>query len=230
MSEYLPAPEPERFPDLSADPRWVREVPAGTALFRILRAGGAHATEWFEFREFGPLDARFDPHPEPVGEHPGRGVLYTVVESRAAAESGPGPGPVLDSAFAACLLEVFQQHRIIRRVAGAPTLAAFEITRTLRLLDLSDSDWITVAGGNAAIASGERSRARSWARAIRAAYPELDGVVAASSIVPTARVAALWAPAESALPRHPLALLGLDREELTPAIDAIAERYGYVLL
>jgi len=234
MSEYLPAPEPERFPDLSADPRWVREVPVGTALFRILRAGGAHASEWFEFREFGPLDARFDPHPEPVGEHPGRGVLYAVLEGGARAEAapgpGPGPGPVLDSAFAACLLEVFQQHRIIRRVAGAPTLAAFEITRTLRLLDLSDSDWIAVAGGNAAIASGERSRARPWARAIRDAYPELDGVVAASSIVPTARVAALWTPAESALPRHPLALLGLDREELSPVIDAIAERYGYVLL
>ncbi len=228
MSERLPPPDPSRFPGLAADPRWVREVPAGTALFRVFRAGGAHPAEWFEFREFGPLDARFDPHPEPTGEHPGCGVMYAVLESAGPPEAGPEDA--LDSAFAACLLEVFQQHRIIRRGAGSPTLVAFETTRVLRLLDLSDSDWVAVAGGNAAIASGERAPARAWARAIRAAYPGLDGILSASSIVPTARVAALWAPAADALPRHPLALLGLDREELSAVIDAVAERYGYVLL
>ena len=205
-------------------------------LARIFRASGAHPSEWFEFREFGPLDARFDPHPEPVGEHPGCGVMYTVVEGSALRSDGArraaAPGdPSLDSAFAACLLEVFQQHLIVDRTAGAPTLVAFETTRPLRLLDLGDSDWVAVAGGNAAIASGERARSREWARAIRQVYPELDGVLTPSSIVPSARVAALWAPpAESALPRNPLALLRLDRPELTELIDRIVDRYGYLLL
>lgn len=225
MSEALPAPDPERFPLLERDPRWVREVPAGAAFSRIFRAAGPHPSEWHEFREFGPLDGRYDPHPEPTGDHPGSGVMYTVLEQ------GDEPrGAILDSPFAACLLEVFQQYRVVRRAAGSPTLAVFEAVRGLRLLDLSDSDWIAVAGGNAAIASGERERSREWARAIRARYPELDGVVASSSLVPTARVAALWSPAESALPRHPLALLRLDRDELTELIDGIADRYGYLVL
>lgn len=224
MSEHLPPPDPSRFPSLDAGPSWVRELPVATALFRIFRAGGPHPSEWFDFREFGPLDARFDPHPEATGEHPGCGVMYAVVEG------GSPAGPTHDSAFAACLLEVFQQHRIVRRSAGAPTLAAFEAARPLRLLDLNDSDWVSVAGGNAALSSGDRARSRAWARAIRASYPELDGVIAASSVVPNARVAALWEPARDALPRHPLALLRLDRAELTGVIDAVAERYGYVLL
>ncbi|MBK0418007.1 hypothetical protein JD276_03025 [Leucobacter sp. CSA1] len=228
MSEFLPAPDPGRFPPLDRDPSWVREVPAGTALARIFRAGGEHPAEWFEFREFGPLDARFDPHPEPIGEHPGCGVMYAVLEG----EADPSGGAEVphDSAFAACVLEVFQQFRIVRRSAGAPTLVTLELARPIRLLDLSDSDWIAVAGGNAAIASGERSRSREWARAIARAHPELDGVLAASSLVPTARVAALWNGAVDALPEHPLSLLRLDREELTPVIDAVAERYRYTLL
>ncbi|MFT4233017.1 MAG: hypothetical protein QM606_09615 [Leucobacter sp.] len=227
MSERLPAPDPECFPDLDDDPAWVREVPVGAAFARVFRAGGRHPVEWFSFREFGPLDARFDPHPEPVGEHPGCGVMYTVLEGARGAREGTA---ALDSAFAACILEVFQQHRVIRPSAGSPTLAVFEPARPLRLLDLSDSDWIAVAGGNGAIASGERGRAREWARAVRKRYPALDGVVCASSVVPSARVAALWSPAEDALPRHPLALLRLDREELRGVIDAIADRYGYLLL
>lgn len=227
MSERLPAPDPGRFPRLSDDPSWVRQVRAGTALARIFRAGGPHPVEWHEFRDYGPLDARFDPQPEPVGPHPGEGVLYAVLERTAAAEEPAHPG---DSAFAACLLEVFQQTRMVQRVEGSPTLAMFATVRQLRLLDLSDSDWIAVAGGNASISSGERARAREWSRAIRSAYPDLDGVVSASSVVPTARVVALWAPAEDALPRHPIAQLRLDREELTAVIDSAADRYGYLVL
>lgn len=233
MSELLPRPEPARFPGLAEDAAWVRVIPAGTLLTRIYRAGGAHPSEWHSFREYGPLDGRFDPHPEPTGEHPGEGVMYTVLEDRltvgtaehAASVEGATSGP-----FAAALLEVFQAQRMIRRRAGDPVLALFEASRAVRLLDLADSDWVAVARGNGAISAGDRSRSREWARAIRLAYPDLDGVVSTSSLVPSARVAALWEPARTAIPSHALALLPLDRAELTGIIDAIADRYGYALV
>lgn len=236
MSELLPAPDPAAFPELDGDGAWVRELSAASMLTRIYRSGGTHPGGWHDFREYGPLDGRFDPHPHPVGPHPGVGVMYTVLESAALRAGGTDPagaGPIAQAVtgpFAAALLEVFQGQRIIRRSLGSPVVAMFEIARPLRLLDLADSDWIAVAGGNAAISSGERSRSRAWARAIAARYPELDGVVSASSLVPNARVATLWTPAKSAIPAHPLALLPLDRDELTGVIDAIAQRYGYALV
>lgn len=237
MSELLPRPDRARFPELVAGETWVREVPAGTMLTRIYRAGGAHPVEWHTFREYGPLDGRFDPQPEPIGVHPGAGVLYTVLESRlsdAGQRERHGEADPLEEAvsgpFAAALLEVFQAQRMIRRSAGTPVLALFEVARPLHLLDLADSDWVAVAHGNGAISAGDRSRSREWARAIRAHYPEIDGLVSASSLVPTARLATLWEPARSAIPEHPLALIPLERDELTGVIDAIADRYGYILV
>ena len=224
MSEQLPHPDIARFPELTAEETWVREVPIGSALARIFSAGGPYPSAWHDFRSYGPVDARFDPHPPPPAEHAAAGVMYAVLESSGRTAGGA------DSAFAACLLEVFQATRMIRRTSGSPTLAIFETVRPLRLLDVSDSDWITVAGGNAAISSGERSRSRAWARAIRTRYPELDGIVSASSVIPSERVVALWSRAGDALPRHPLAGLRLDRDELTGIIDRAAERYGYVVL
>ncbi len=223
MSEYLPPPRADALPDLARDPGWVREVPSGTALARIFTAGGRYPVAWHEFRTYGPVDARFDPHPEPPAEYADSGVLYAALELPGAARESASP-------LAACLLEVFQSTRIVRRSDGTPTLAIFETSRTLRLLDLSDSDWVAVAGGNAAISSGDRMASRAWARAIRTRYPGLDGVVSASSVVPSARVVALWSPAEDAMPRHPIAQLRLDRDELTGVIDRIAARYGYVVV
>ena len=223
MSEHLPPPDPAAFPELSDDAGWVRHVPAGSALARIFRAAGPHPMRWHEFRTYGPLDARFDPHPDPPSDCQASGVLYATLEP-------PSPEQDTASAFAACLLEVFQATRIVRRVCGAPTLAIFECARPLHLLDLSDSDWVAVSGGNAAISSGDRAASRAWARAIRARYPDIDGVISASSVIPSARVAALWSPAADALPQHPTVQLRLDRDELTGVIDRIAARYGYVVL
>lgn len=229
MSEFLVRPDLGRFPDLARDPSWVRVLPAGTHVERIFRAGGPHASRWHDFRSYGPLDGRFDPHPPPTGETPGVGVMYGVLESPATGGSA-SPSDVTASPFATAILEVFQAQRMIRLEAGSPTFVDFAIVRPLRLLDLSDSDWVTAAGGNAAISSGDRATSRAWARAIAATYPALDGVVSASSLNPSARVVALWAPAADALPAHPSALIRLDRAELMGVIDAIAERYGYTLL
>ncbi|UOQ58508.1 hypothetical protein MUN78_06675 [Leucobacter allii] len=231
MSETLPPPAPERFPELGDDPSWVRTVPAGALLARIFRAAGPYPMQWHEFREVGPLDGRFDPHPEPLGPHPGNGVLYGVLGDAVAVDPGAaGSVEVLSGAFAAAVVEVFQEYRIIRVSEGVPTLAGFRLDRPLRLLDLSDSDWISVAGGNAAISSGSRRAARAWARAIAGRYPDLDGVLSASSVIPSARIVALWEPARDALPRLAEVLIRLDSPELGDVLDEIAHRYGYELL
>ena len=229
MSEHLRPPNISRFPDLDREPGWVRELSTGVMLARIYRATGPHPAEWFDFRAYGPLDGRFDPHPLPTGEYPQHGVMYTAVESTAARPSA-APGDAGASAIAACLVEVFQQHRIIDRMSGTPTLVMFEIERPLRLLDLADSDWLTVAGGNNALVSGPRDRSREWARAIWQQYPGLDGVFAPSSLIPSARTATLWRRAHDAFPEFPEALIPLERRELTPFIDEVATRYGYTLI
>lgn len=229
MSEYLPTPVGARFPQLDRDPRWVRELPPQSHIARIFRAGGPHPSRWFEFREYGPLDGRFDPHPLPTGASPGIGVMYGVLEAQRVSDTATPPTSV-SSPFAAAILEVFQAHRMIRLDAGLPTFVDFAITRPLRLLDLADSDWVTAAGGNAAISSGDRAVSRAWTRAIVERYPEIDGVISSSSLLPNARIVALWSSAVDALPVHPDACIRLDRPELIGVIDAIADRYGYTLV
>lgn len=132
--------------------------------------------------------------------------------------------------MATCLVEVFQQQRIIHRSAAGATLALFETTLPIHLLDLSDSDWLTVAGGNAAVSAGSRARSREWTRAIFNTYPEIGGIRSASSVVPDARIAALWARSSDAIPDHPDALLRLDRPELTHVMHGVARRYGYLVM
>ena len=220
MAEFAPHPDPSRFPDLTQDPQWIRTVPRGTLVARVFSAGGPYAMDWNEFRRFGPVDARFDHHPLPMGEHPGHGVMYVVAET----DGGT------DSALATCRLEVFQRERVMQVSRNGATLALSELARPVHLLQLSDSDWVTVAGGNAAVSSGSRARSREWARAIYSSYPDIDGVVSASSVLPDARIIAVWERAESALPAHPLALLRLDRPELANVIHATALRYGFTVL
>ena len=229
MSEYLPTPVGSRFPPLDRDSTWVRVLPAETHIARIFRAGGPHPARWFEFREYGPLDGRFDPQPLPVGESPGIGVMYGVLEAQSSSDTATPPA-LAASPFAAAILEVFQAQRMIRLDAGMPTFVDFAITRPLRLLDLADSDWVTAAGGNAAISSGDRAVSRAWTRAIVERYPEIDGVISSSSLLPAARIVALWSGAIDALPAHPDACIRLDRPELIGVIDAIADRYGYTLV
>lgn len=95
--------------------------------------------------------------------------------------------------------------------------------RDLHLLDLGDSDWVTRAGGNAAISSGPRSRARLWARAIVEHYGDrLDGVIYPSSHIPVGRAVALWAPAEHAAGGNPKLNLQLAHSGLRPAVEQFA--------
>jgi hypothetical protein len=106
-------------------------------------------------------------------------------------------------ALKTCLAECFRDQGLIDTANNSPYFALLRPTRPLRLLDLADTDWITLAGGNAAISSGLRSCSREWARAIYRHYrgaEVLDGVLYTTSNLPAARSVALWERGGDALP------------------------------
>ena len=236
MSEEAPTPNPAQFPDLPSDHSWCSTIAAGTMFARVFHTAGPYPSDWNAYRSYGPVDSRFDPHPNPPQEHAGYGVMYTVPElSAQPRRQGNTAGETIEgdaamSTLATCLIECFQRKRVITRELNTPALAFFSVTRELTLLNLSDSDWLTVAGGNAAVMSGSRERSREWSRAIAHRYPDIDGVLSASSLMPHTRISALWQRSQDALPAHPDALLTLDRPELTGIIEATAARYGYAVL
>lgn len=143
--------------------------------------------------------------------HRTRAILY-------ASDSGP-----------TSVAEVFQQTRVIDRSTDSPALAAFELTRDLRVLDLTGA-WPTRAGASMAIHSGSRARAKAWSRAIYSAYPDLEGLRYASSMNANQPVFALYERARSALPTVAALDLPLSTPALTAALAAAAIRFGYALL
>lgn len=187
-----------------------------TALARIYRAGGAHPMSWHGFRTVGPIaTARFDPHPVTQAESPrpapGYGVLYAGLTMRTA------------------LAEVFQAARVVDRQTGAPWLAVFRLRRAVRLLDLTGT-WPTRAGASQAIASGRRDRARAWARAIFAAYDDVDGLWYRSSMDAGRPAVCLWERARPALPSRAEANLPLDAPALFLPLARAARQLGYLIV
>lgn len=218
MSEKLPAPQTDRFPELL--PGDVRTLPAGTLVGRIYASGGAHPRTWNGFRHWGPTGSRFDHQPPPARLHPELGIFYGAPEL-----AGPdgAPYPVLCT----CLAECFRDRGIIELSRDAPYFALFEITRPLRLLDLGDSDWVTRAGGNGGISSGVRSTSRLWAQAIYQHYTGADapdGLIYPSSNIPVARSVAVWERGKSALPSRPSFNEPLGLTGLRAAVETFAAR------
>ncbi len=192
-------------------------LPAGTRLARVFTAGGKHPQQWNTFRYAGPLPhARFDPHrpdsqggPAVTREH---GVLYFSLSVRT------------------CVAEVFQATSTVDRSTREPHLVVFRPRRTLRLLDLSGL-WPTRAGASQAINSGVKERTQAWARAIRAAYPELDGLWYRSSMDAGQPSVCLWdPPAASALPESPDVLLPLNHPGLDVPLGRVCRELSYTLL
>jgi hypothetical protein len=186
-----------------------------SGLARIYLAGGRHPSRWNSFRTVGPIaTARFDPHPvttdEPA-EAPGCGVLYAAVELQT------------------CVAESFQASRVVDRQAGRPWLVIFRSVRVLRLLDLTGT-WPTRAGASQAISSGDRDRSRAWARAIRAAYADIDGLWYRSSMDRGRPAVCLWETARDAMPTSPWAHLPLDAPGLTLPLARACRAIGYRLL
>lgn len=188
-----------------------------TRLVRIYTAGGRHSQRWNTFRYAGPLPhARFDPHPPAADgglttthEH---GVLYFGLSVRTS------------------VAEVYQASSIVDRRTRQPQLVILRPKRALRLLDLAGL-WPTRAGASQLISTGPKTRTQAWARAIRAAYPELDGLWYRSSMDSGSPAICLWdPPAASALPDTPDVLLPLDHPGLDLPLARVCAELNYTLL
>ena len=187
-----------------------------TPLVRIYRAGGSHPSHWNSFRAVGPVaTARFDPHPPHA-------------DGRLATASGYGT-VYLGLTLRTALAESFQAARVIDRHTGSPWLTVWRPTRTIRLLDLTGT-WPTRAGASQAIATGPRDRSRAWARAIFAAYDDVEGVWYRSSMDAGRPAVCLWERARSAVPSRPLVNQPLDAPALVLPIARAARQIGYRLI
>ncbi|WP_154769016.1 RES family NAD+ phosphorylase [Nakamurella alba] len=219
MSERLPDPDPGTWPD-DPDP-WIRVLDRGTPVVRIHPTAGPYPARWNAFRSWGPTNSRFDHHPGPTGDHPDHRILYGSV-------NGVLVGGTAYPGFVTAHAEYYQSTRTIAPGPSADWIAIFTLARPLRLLDLGDSDWVTVAGGNGAITSGPRDRARLWAQAIHRRYPDVQGLVYPSSVVPAGRAVALWERATPALPRR-AETFALSDPAIRPMVENAARRLNYRL-
>lgn len=184
-------------------------LPVGSLLFRIYFVGTAHPSSWDEFRRFGPVGtARFDHHPEPPQSYEELGVLYAATRIKT------------------CVAEVFQDKRAVDARAGEPWLAAFRLSRDALLLSLRE-DWPTRAGASMNINSGPRPRCRRWSRAIHAAYPEVSGLLYASSMHANRGAVALYERGKGAMPARPEANMPLSHPGLGPDLARFANKLGY---
>lgn len=205
-------PVPDRLVELGLHEGDVVAVAPHTVLWRVHATTGAHVLPWNRLRGFGPVPAgRFDPHPEPAGDTADEGVLYLAVD------------------IVTALAEVYQVTRLVSRRRGSPYLTGLRLTRTVHLLDLSGS-WPTRAGASQAISAGRRDRSRAWARAVRAAFPDLDGLWYPSSMHAGQPCVALWTPGADALPADPELSLALAHPVLSEPLAQACDEIGYRLL
>ncbi|MTD57362.1 RES family NAD+ phosphorylase [Amycolatopsis pithecellobii] len=192
-------------------------VHPATRLVRVFSARGHHPQQWNSFRRTGPLPhGRFDQqqpgHGGAAVHDPGNGVVYFGLSVRTS------------------VAEVFQESSVVDRRTKGPQLVVVRPTRTLRLLDLSGL-WPTRVGASQEISSGPKKITQAWARAIRAAFPGIDGVWYRSSMDGGGPAVCLWdPPAGDALPAEPDVLLPLDHPGLDIPLGRVCEQLNYILL
>jgi hypothetical protein len=204
--EELPDP-PERF---SVD-EVLRVCAKDTQLVRIYFRKGKYPSLWNEFRQFGPTSSRFDHHTEPKRAQT-RAILYAATGAHA----------VLTA-----LAEVFQNTRHIDRTRDEPWLAVFKLDTAVRLLD-TGTGWPVRAGGNMAINSGSREKARAWSRVIYDSYPVVEGIWYPSSIT-NHECLALYERGAHALPSRTIFNEALASPKLTAGLLQLAARLNYTL-
>ena len=176
-------PDPPEFDRLPPADQDGDLVDVSGSLWRIFPTTSMHATPWNTLRHWGPVAARFDPHPPPPADHPQHGVLYAGSDAVTA------------------LAEAFGANRTVDVHSGDPWLVKFTLDlRAVDLLDLTGT-WPTRAGASQEIwTSPDRRRTQRWARAIAARFSELGGVRYGSSMHGAgAYNVALWTVAEPAV-------------------------------
>jgi RES domain len=217
MARLPQPPAPAELRTLLRSDEDIVAVHTATRLVRVFAAGGRHRQRWNSFRRTGPLPhARFDPHPLGPDGAPtttrDHGAIYFGLSARTS------------------IAEVFQATSIVDRSTRRPHLVVFRPRRAMCLLDLTGL-WPTRAGASQEISSGAKSVTQAWARAIRAAHPELDGVWYRSSMDSGDPAICLWdPPAASALPAAPDVLLPLDYPGLDLPLARICDELNYTLL
>lgn len=195
----------------------VVQVHPQTRMVRIFTANGRHPQQWNTFRYTGPLPhGRFDQQSPgrdggPVTD-PGNGVLYFGLSVRTA------------------IAEVFQTTSTVDRESRGPRLVIVRPTHTLNLLDLSGL-WPTRVGASQEISSGPKKITQAWARAIRTAFGDLDGLWYRSSMDSGDPAMCLWdPPGGAALPVAPDILLPLDHPGLDVPLGRVCQELNYTLL
>ncbi|MBP2472679.1 hypothetical protein JOF53_001551 [Crossiella equi] len=193
------------------------EVHRTTRLVRIFAAGGRHPQRWSSFRTVGPLPhGTFDTQPRSEDGAPNRdneqGVLYFALSLRTSVG------------------EVFRSHSAVDRQTRSPHLVMLRPKRALRLLDLT-GPWPARFGASPDLSHAEPEVTQAWARAIREAAPELDGLWYRSNLDSGDPAICLWdPPAASVLPPAPDVLLPLAHQGLTGQLAQACEELGYELL
>lgn len=205
VEKVPPPPDPDILRNSDLD-----LVTSDEALWRIHFRGGSHPTQWNQLRKYGPLDSRFDPHPAGSAAMSTEGVAYTA------------------AAVPTSLAEVFQASRTIDLAYREPWLVGWQPIRKLQLLDLTGG-WPLRVGASFSINSCNRARSRQWARAFRAAWPDVDGAVHTSSLTGQ-RCLVLWNPARDSFPGTPGSHHPLTDPDIAVVMVAASEEIGYTIL
>lgn len=207
MAKLPLPPPPEDLRQRGDPPPRATDVP--DVLWRVRRTRTRFPTEWNTFRSFGPMaKARFDPHQPPPHEQ-AEAVAYFGAD------------------WPVCLAEVFQDTRVIDAVTGSPFIAGVRPTRPLRLIDLR-GDWPLTVGASHHINTGRKDHCRAWARALRHAWPDADGLTSVG--INAGTVVTLFLPARDSLGPAPAFDRPLADESLEERLATAVESIGYDLV
>ena len=206
--EIHKVPEPPAPSALMCEPSHIFKF--NDVLWRIHRTTGPYALPWNELRHYGPVPGmRFDPHDPPPASQTA-GVCYTACN------------------LTTCIAEMYQEFRTVNATRGDAHLTSWQPVRDLELLDLTGR-WPVLNGASATLMMGWKEISQKWARAIRIAWPDLDGIYSRSAVTndPTC---VLFTPAKSSFPGSPLQSTALSAPLLFSQVTSVAKSINYAVI